>query len=223
MAVVPEVTLSELILSELIQQLPQSKQLVRVVHMHKMDRLCVLRLWCVSAATLDDPLQALATAPTCTLETLDLLGSQFSPPAMQALHCALLRHSKSMTELMLRACGITDEQACILATALNGLTELREVDLSFNVVGDEGAVAIATSLNRLPQLRKVDLLINNVTRRGCKALENWGKNNTQVELDTSAKMAVVPELILSELILSESIQQLPQSKQLVRVVHITYM
>ena len=147
-----------------------------------MDRLCVLELWWVTAATLADTLQALATAPTCTLETLDLWGSQFSPPAMQALHCALLRHSKSMTKLVLRTCGITYEQACLLATALNGLPELREVDLSRNAIGDEGAVAIATSLNKLPKLRKVDLSLNTVTRRGRKALENWGKNNTQVEL-----------------------------------------
>ena len=177
---------------------------------HKMDRLCVLKLRCATAATLPDTLQALATAPTCTLETLDPWGSQFSPLAMQALHRALLRHSKSMTELVLWCCNITDEQACLLATALNGLiklremnlrsnsfrdkgavaivtslnglSELRDLNLSYNAVGDEGAVAIATSLNRLPQLRKVDLSGNKVTGRGRKALENWGKNNTQVEL-----------------------------------------
>ena len=149
---------------------------------HKMDRLCVLVLWYATAATLPDTLQALATAPTCTLETLDLVGSQFSPPAMQALHCALLRHSKSMTKLDLYNCDITEEQACLLATALNGLIKLREMDLGHNAFRDEGVVAIATSLNRLPQLRKVDLLRNNVTGRGRKALENWGKNNTQVEL-----------------------------------------
>ena len=149
---------------------------------HKMDRLCILGLQWATAATLPDTLQALATAPTCTLETFNLLGSQLSPPAMQALHCALLRHSTSMIKLMLQGCDITDEQACILATALNRLTELREVDLSLNAFGNEGAVAIATSLNRLPKLRKVDLSDNNVTGRGCKALENWGKINTQVEL-----------------------------------------
>ena len=150
---------------------------------HKMDRLCVLRLWQATAATLPDTLQALATAPTCTLETLDLVGSQFSPPAMQALHRTLLRCSKSMTELVLLTCAINDELACILATALNGLIKLREVNLSLNAFGDEGAVAIATSLNKLPQLRKVDLSRNKVTGRGRnKAIENWGKNNTQVEL-----------------------------------------
>ena len=148
---------------------------------HKMDRLCVLVLRYATAATLADTLQALATAPTCTLETLDLWASQFSPPAMQALHWALLRHSKSMTELVLRGCDITDEQACLLATALNGLTKLREVDLSHNAFGDEGAVAITTSLNKLPQLRKVGLTSNQVTGRGRKTLENC-KNNTQVEL-----------------------------------------
>ena len=149
---------------------------------HKMDILCVLELGNATAATLPDTLQALATAPTCTLETLNLWGSQFSPPAMQALHCALLRHSKSMTELVLAACDITDEQACLLATALNGLFKLRKMDLHNNAFGDEGAVAIVKSLNRLPKLRKVDLSMNDVTGRGRKALENWGKNNTQVEL-----------------------------------------
>ena len=149
---------------------------------HKMDGLCVLVLQHTTAAILPDTLQALATAPTCTLETLNLLGSQFSPPAMQALHCALLRHCKSMTKLDLSLCDITDEQACLLATALNGLIKLREMDLRYNAFGDEGAVAIATSLNRLPQLRKVDLSDNKVTGRGRKALENWGKNNMQVEL-----------------------------------------
>ena len=149
---------------------------------HKMDRLCVLRLWYATTATLSHTLPALATAPTCTLETLDLWGSQFSPPAMQALHCALLRHSKSMTKLVLSFCDITDEQVCLLATALNGLIKLREMDLRCNPFGDEGAVAIATSLNKLPQLRKVNLSGPNVTGRGRKALENWRKNNIQVEL-----------------------------------------
>ena len=149
---------------------------------HKMDRLCELRLRRATAATLADTLKALATAPTCTLETIDLRGSQFSPPAMQALHCALLKHSKSMTELVLPTCDITDEQACLLATVLNGLIKLREMDLRYNAFGDEGAVTIAISLNRLPKLSEVDFSKNKVTSRGCKALEDWGKNNTQVEL-----------------------------------------
>ena len=127
---------------------------------HRMDRLCVLELRGATAATLPDILQVLATAPTCTLETLDLMGSQFSPPAMQALHCALLRHSKSMTELVLPACHITDEQACLLATALNGLIKLRKMDLDYNDFGHKGAVTIATALNGLPELREVHLLGN---------------------------------------------------------------
>ena len=167
-------------LGRLLRHQPLPQCLPELVH--KMDRLCVLGLRWATAATLADTLQALATAPTCTLETLNLWGSQFSPPAMQALHCTLLRHSKSMTELVLPTCDITDEQACLLATVLNGLIKLREMELHYNAFGDEGAVAIATSLNKLPELRKVDLSDNNVTGRGRKALENWGKNNTQVEL-----------------------------------------
>ena len=163
-----------------LPRLPLPQCLPELVH--KMDRLCVLQLWGATAATLTDTLQALVTAPTCTLETLKLWDYQFSLPALQALHRTLLRHSKSMTELMLWHSDITAKQACLLATALNRLIKLREVDLSGNAIGDEGAVAIATSLNRLPKLRKVDLSYNNVTGRGRKALENWKKNNTQVEL-----------------------------------------
>ena len=167
-------------LGRLLRHQPLPQCLPELVH--KMDRLCVLGLRWATAASLADTLQALATAPTCTLATLDFLGSQFSPPAMQALHCALLRNSKSMTKLVLPTCDITDEQACLLATALKGLIKLREMELHYNAFGDEGAVVIATSLNKLPELRKVDLSDNNVTGRGRKALEKWGKNNTQVEL-----------------------------------------
>ena len=177
-AIIPGYNLHQSLLPPRHRPLPQC--LPELVH--KMDRLCVLWLQWVTKATLADTLQALATVSTCTLETLDLEGSQFSPPAMQAWHCALLRHSKSMTKLVLYKCDITDEQACLLRTSLNGLTELREVDLSCNAFGDEGAVAIATSLNKLPQLRKVDLSYNKVTGRGRQALENWERNNMQVEL-----------------------------------------
>ena len=110
---------------------------------HKMNRLRVLRLRWVTATTLADTLQALATAPTCTLETLNVWDSQLNSPAMQALHCTLLRNSKSMTELVLLGCDITDEQACLLATALNGLPELRKVSLQNNRdIGRRGRVAL---------------------------------------------------------------------------------
>ena len=177
---IERLVLDRLLLTSVLLRRPLPQCLPELVH--KMDRLCVLQLRHATAATLPDTLLALATAPTCTLETLDLWGSQFSPPAMQALHCALLRHSKSMTELELSFCDITDAQACLLATALNGLTELRKVYLSHNAFREQGVVAIATSLNRLPNLRKVDLSGKKVTGRGRKALENWEKNNTQVEL-----------------------------------------
>ena len=137
---------------------------------HKMDRLCVLGLRHATAATLADTLQALATAPTCTLETLNLWGIPFSPPAMQALHCTLLRHSKSMTELVLQSCAITGEEVCLLATALNGLPELKKVNLSSNAFGDERVVAIATSLNRLSELREVNLSINAFGDEGAAAI-----------------------------------------------------
>ena len=50
----------------------------------RMNRLRLLQLWRATEATLIDTLQALAQSPTCTLEWLDLVHSQFSPPAMHA-------------------------------------------------------------------------------------------------------------------------------------------
>ena len=110
---------------------------------HKMNRLRVLTLWNTTAVTLADTLQALAAAPTYALEMLNLSYSPFSTPVMQALHRVLLRNSKSMTELALCDCEITDEQACFLATTLNGLPKLRKVDLRSNFdIGRRGHAAL---------------------------------------------------------------------------------
>ena len=67
----------------------------------RMNRLRYLELQRATEASLTDLLKALAQAPTCTLETLSLWYSQFSPPAMHALCAALLGLSKSLTVLQL--------------------------------------------------------------------------------------------------------------------------
>ena len=107
----------------------------------KMKRLRVLRLYRATAATLADTLEALATAPVYTLETLDLYNS-FSLPAMHALCAALLGHSKSVTGLWLAGCGLTDDLACILATPLHRLPELRIVHLYGNSIRERGGAAL---------------------------------------------------------------------------------
>ena len=108
----------------------------------RMNRLSHLRLRTATEASLTDTLHALAQAPTCTLEELDLTYSQFSPPAMHALCAALLGLSKSLTGLWLVGCGLTDGLACILATALHGLPGLKEVYLVGNTIGGRGRAAL---------------------------------------------------------------------------------
>ena len=137
--------------SEGLQPLPQC--LPRLVT--KMNGLRVLRLWFSTAATLDDTLQVLATAPTYTLEMLDLSYSQFSPPGMQAL-CAVLGHSKSLATLVLWDCSLTDDQAYLLATVLqHRLTALRKVDLWDNPISERGRAALdkCTTTNKEMKFR----------------------------------------------------------------------
>ena len=148
----------------------------------RMNRLSDLLLRRATEATLTDTLQALAQAPT-TLKFLNLSHSQFSPPAMHALCAALSGHGKSLTELWLQFCGLTDELACILATALHGLPGLKWVNLVGNTIGDEGAVAIAGALHGLPGLEVVYLRGNTFGGRGHAALNECKKTINGLELN----------------------------------------
>ena len=147
----------------------------------EMNILRDLKLWRATADTLANMLQALATAPPYTLMWLSIKYTPFNPQVMQAL-CALLGHSKLVAELVLHNCGLTDDLACLLSTALGKLPELRIVNLSDNTIGDEGAVAIAGALNMLRELRTVDLQYNTIGRRGCVAFEECEKTNERVRL-----------------------------------------
>ena len=95
-----------------------------------MNILRDLKLWRATADTLANMLQALATAPPYTLMWLSIKYTPFNPQVMQAL-CALLGHSKLVAELVLHNCGLTDDLACLLSTALGKLPELRIVNLSW--------------------------------------------------------------------------------------------
>ena len=147
-----------------------------------MNRLSHLLLYRATEASLTVTLHALAQAPTCTLERLDLAYSQFSQPAMHALCAALPGLSKSLTGLGLLDCGLTDGLACILATALHGLPGLEAVGLGVNTIGDEGAVAIAGALHGLPRLKAVGLQLNTIGGRGRAALNECKKTNKGLTL-----------------------------------------
>ena len=124
--------------SETLQPLPEC--LPRLIY--RVNRLCVLGLFRATAATLADTLRALSAAPAHALEELNLTGSQFISTTMQALHDVLLRNSESVTGLWLPECGLTDDQICLLITALVRLPKLRHVDLKHNVIKQRGHAAL---------------------------------------------------------------------------------
>ena len=114
--------------SEALQPLPACLPGL-VSTMNKLSRLSLYR---ATSVTLANTLQAMASAPICTLEWLNLSTSQFSPPAMAALS-ALLEHSTSLGTLLLQDCDLTPDLAILLATGLHHpLPALRGVDLGDN-------------------------------------------------------------------------------------------
>ena len=142
LAGLPEHALQQLEMLQLESEALQPLPMCLPGLISRMNRLSYLLLQRATEATLTDILQALAQAPTCTLERLDLWHSQFSPPAMHALCAALLGLIKSLTVLGLQDCGLTDGLACILATALHGLPGLERVDLQLNTLGGRGRAAL---------------------------------------------------------------------------------
>ena len=120
--------------SEALQPLPAClPEVISTMH-----RLRTLRLYRATSPTLADTLHAIATAPTCTLEGLDLSYSRFSPPAMTALS-ALLEHSTSLRTLDLWDCDLTDDLASLLAIGLHHpLPALRAVVLEGNPLSRGG-------------------------------------------------------------------------------------
>ena len=137
--------------SEALQPLPAClPEVISTMH-----RLSTLRLYGATSPTLAD---TLATAPTRTLEWLDLSHSQFSPPAVTALS-ALLEHSTSLRTLMLLDCDLTDDLASLLAIGLHHpLPALREVWLEGNPFlrewGGRGCAALeeCRTINKLMTL-----------------------------------------------------------------------
>ena len=147
--------------SEALQPLPAClPEVISTMH-----RLRTLQLWRATSPTLADTLHAIATAPTRTLQVLNLCFSRFSPPAMTSLS-ALLEHSTSLHTLKLTDCGLTDDLASLLAIGLHHpLPALRAVGLEGN-----------------PLLRRWMYLHGNPLMRegcrGCAALEECRSINT---------------------------------------------
>ena len=120
--------------SEALQPLPAClPEVISTMH-----RLRTLRLHRATSLTLADTLHAIATAPTRTLEELDLSYSRFSPPAMTALSAALLEYSTSLYTLRLQDCGLTDLASLQAIGLHHPLPALRHVYLMDNPLLREG-------------------------------------------------------------------------------------
>ena len=139
--------------SEALQPLPAClPEVISTMH-----RLRTLKLYRATSPTLADTLQAIATAPTHTLEELDLFQSRFSPLAMTALS-ALLEHSRSLHTLRLQDCDLTDYLASLLAIGLHHrLPALRAVVLVANFLLKKGGRGLAAleecrTINKLMKL-----------------------------------------------------------------------
>ena len=139
--------------SEALQPLPAClPEVISTMH-----RLRTLTLHRATSPTLADTLHAIATAPTRTLEVLDLAYSRFSPPAMTALSAALLEHSTSLYTLVLEYCGLTDDLACLLAIGLHHPLPTLRVNLAGNHLLREGgrgraALSECWTINKLMRL-----------------------------------------------------------------------
>ena len=127
------------------------------------------KLWGATTETLTAALQALIATPT-TLGMLNLSRSQFSLEAMQALCSVLLRHSKSMTSLLLDKCNISDDGAHLLATVVHRLKGLERFELNNNDIHDS-AIGIAEAVLGLPELRVVKMLGNPISASVREALD----------------------------------------------------
>jgi Ran GTPase-activating protein (RanGAP) involved in mRNA processing and transport len=69
----------------------------------------------------------------------------------------MLEVNGTLSKLKLSSCGITDEDACIIAQALCVNNTLRVLDLSHNRFGCEGSLAIADKLNANRALKELHI------------------------------------------------------------------
>ena len=120
-------------------------------------------------------LPVLAAMPT-TLKQLRLVGSKVNLEAMQVLCSVLLSHCKSMTDLFLDRCKISDKEAQLLAAVLYRLMRLELLFLHNNDIHDSG-LAIAEALIGHTALGGVNLEGNPISASGCAALAEFKKTN----------------------------------------------
>ncbi|XDV15849.1 hypothetical protein PO909_015820 [Leuciscus waleckii] len=106
---------------------------------------------------------------------LKLLSDELKDP-----HCKL-------EKLKLWGCEITDEGCAALTSALRSNSHLRELDLTWNIIGDKGLTLLSDELKDPHcKLEKLGLLGCKITAKGCAALTSALRSNSHLrELDLS--------------------------------------
>ncbi len=147
----------------------------------------------------DDGVIALAKALTSkdrpsNIRTLNLEDNRFGLKGIMSLTDALsvpksndnasVLHSQAgprcaVTELELASNNIDDEQACLLAGALQTNAGLQRLGLALNVIGCQGARALGAALPSNYNLLELDLSGNVIDAEGCCSLaQGLARNST---------------------------------------------
>lgn len=93
---------------------------------------------------------------TMTVKAIDLSGRDLGDEGGKYLG-AIIPYYHHITSLMLSNCYLDTGSFQSVASALNDLVLLRELDLSYNNLGPEGADALSPALERMSNLQKLGL------------------------------------------------------------------
>jgi Ran GTPase-activating protein (RanGAP) involved in mRNA processing and transport len=121
---------------------------------------------------------------------LDLANNSFGTKAMSALTSLLVpngdddesnsKPSTRLAGLTMTSCGVTDDVAVRLATALRHNTTLEHLHLSENCITDRGIQLFAAELRNLKTLKTLDLFQNEFSAAGAKYLLEALETNVEL-------------------------------------------
>jgi Ran GTPase-activating protein (RanGAP) involved in mRNA processing and transport len=105
-----------------------------------------------------------------TLQTLDLVNTQFGEIGFRALLEVLKNDNRTLQRLYLGSNGISSRGAQMLADMLRVNRNLKALLLNVNHIGDEGAICLADALNENESLEELGLASNGISFLGMEAL-----------------------------------------------------
>ncbi|XP_050960764.1 ribonuclease inhibitor-like, partial [Labeo rohita] len=120
------------------------------------------------------------------LRELNLSGHELGDTRVNQIAALLQDKHCQLNTLMLRDCGLTEENCSCLATVLRSNSSLKELDMSNNNLQDSGVKKLQTGLeNTKCTLEKLRLSDCSITEEGYKALASALRSNSShlIELD----------------------------------------